>query len=103
MTKPESTSLNLTYAEIKDLPEDLVKELTILDSHKEEYRIKNIIKNAGGMLNIDRIIIAIYHETSKIVKRSTLNSRLYHMVKKGLISSVPGKRGIYFIDPKEQK
>jgi hypothetical protein len=47
------------------------------------------------LLSLDKLIIGLYKKTAEIHKRSTLTSRLYRMIQKGLIYSVPYRKGIY--------
>lgn len=91
----KSQSLELTYDEIEGLPEDLIKELSVSDTDKIEYLIRTIINEAGGTLNLDRIIIGLYKQTNEIHKRTAITARLYRMVQRGTVSNVPGKKGVY--------
>lgn len=83
--------------EIESLPEALIKELSRakIKNSKIEQLIQNIIKKAGGEVNLDQILITLFKETKQIYKRTQLNMRLYLMCKKGLIKSVKGKKGVY--------
>ncbi|MXW19632.1 MAG: hypothetical protein F4Y00_07750 [Bacteroidetes bacterium SB0662_bin_6] len=93
------TSLYLQPAELKDLPEELIKELSITESDRLEYDIVNLIEQLGGVASIDRILIGFYNLSGKITKRQEINSRLYRMSKKMLIYSVPGRKGVYSLKP----
>lgn len=98
---PKNLALELSYDEIEGLPEELIKELSISDTDKEEYLIKTIISEAGGVLNLDRILIGLFKQTNEVHKRTAINSRLYRMVQKGSIYPVPSKKGVYSVDLSE--
>lgn len=85
----------LGWSELQGLPEELVKELSITESDKLDYSIAEIISQQGGVASLDRILVEIYRLSGEILKRQNLNARLYRMVQKGLIYSVPGKKGVY--------
>jgi hypothetical protein len=92
--KPRSAiHLSLSPDELTDLPQALIDELTGAD--KIEFAIINAIEDAGGVLNLDRLLIALYRKTGDIHKREQLTSRLYRMAQKNLIFFVPGKKGVY--------
>lgn len=85
----------LTPEEVADLPEELMSELSVSDVDKAEFNIIALIDEAGGIATLDRILVALYRQNDKVTKRATLNARLYRMGQKGLIHSVPRKKGIY--------
>jgi len=85
----------LRPSDIADLPQEVIEQLSISESDKQEFQIVDIIDSAGGVLTLDHIIIALYRKTGEVAKRSTLNAKLYRMVKKGLIQSVPNRKGVY--------
>ena len=77
-------------------------ELSISESDKLDYSLVSLIKSCGGVATLDRILVSVYKLTEEIMKRATLNSRLYRMVQKGLIYSVPGKKGVYSTFPMDE-
>lgn len=87
--------LSLSWGELQDLPDELVKELSITESDKLDFSIAELIEKHGGMATLDRILVEVYRLTGEILKRSNLNARLYRMVQKGMIYSVPGRKGVY--------
>lgn len=88
-------SLYLSLEEVSGLPDELLKELGISDG--EDYAILRIVDDCGGVASIDRILLGLFHKTKEIVKRQALTSRLYRMAQKGLIYSVPDRKGVYSI------
>lgn len=95
--KPANVLRNITLSmqDIEGLPPELMQELSISEADKLEFTIVGIINEAGILLSLDKIIIGLYKKTGEIHKRSTLTSRLYRMIQKGLIYSVPYRKGIY--------
>lgn len=87
--------LSLSFEEVEGLPDELVAELSISDADKTEFNIGNAIEEAGGVITLDRLLIALYKKTGEIHKRATLTSKLYRMAQKNAIFNVPGKKGVY--------
>src|SRR5438046_6413225 len=87
--------IQLTYEEIEDAPEELLKELNITDTDRQEYLIEYLIAHAGGVLSLDKIMMQLFVRTKEVPRRNTITSRLYRMAGKGMIYNVPGKKGVY--------
>lgn len=81
--------------DIEGLPQELIDQLSINDADKLEFEIINIIDEAGGVLNLDKILIGLYKKTKEIHKRTPLTAKLYRMSQKDLIFAVPNKKGVY--------
>ena len=92
-------NLTLTPEEVEGLPPELVAELSISEADKLEFLIIGAIKEAGGMLNLDRILISLFRKTGEVYKRNTTTSKLYRMIQKGLLFPVGARKGVYSIDP----
>lgn len=88
-------SLTLLPSDLKDLPEELLRELSVTSSDFLDFEIVEIIDAAGGVMTLDHLIIALYRNKGEIHERSKLNSRLYRMTKKGMVKSLAGKKGVY--------
>lgn len=98
--------IQLTLEDIQDIPDDLLKELNVSDTDKQELLIEHIIATSGGVSSIDKILVELYRRTREVNKRNTLISRLYRMVQRGVIYRVPGKNGVYStyeLSPQEAK
>lgn len=87
--------LNLSFEEIQGIPEELLSELSFTDSDKTEFLIQNLIDEYGGIASLDRIILGVYQKTGDIHKRNAMNAKLYRMCQKGMLFSVPSKKGVY--------
>ncbi|SRR6266571_2185543 len=87
--------LSLSIDDIEGLPKELIEELSLSDADKTEFAIVNAIEEAGGIVSLDKLLIALYKTTGEIHKRTSLYSRLARMATKNLIYYVPGKKGVY--------
>jgi hypothetical protein len=87
--------LFLTFEEIESAPDELLKELNVGETDKQELLIEYLIADAGGVQSLDRIMVELYNRTQEIPKRATITQRLYRMAGRGMIYNVPGKKGVY--------
>lgn len=85
--------------EVEGLPDELIKELGITDSDRKEYLLIELINKLGGITSINKLLVAIYHETQEVEKRQRLVARLYRMQNKGLIYTTSDRKGIYATKP----
>lgn len=92
---PKKIQLSLTIEDIEGLPEELLLELSLSDRDKTEFAIVNAIEEAGGIISLDKLLIALYRKTGEIHKRNSLYSKLSRMASKSQIYYVPGKKGVY--------
>ena len=84
----------LSLGDISDLPEELIGELSI--SGKDiEFKILNQIEANGGVISLDVLLIGLYRSTGTVYKRAVVTSRLYRMVQRSMVFSLPGKKGMY--------
>jgi hypothetical protein len=87
--------LSLLPEDIKDLPEELLQQLSISEGDRTEFLIFSLVERAGGVLSLDKILIELWKKTGEIHKREKLTSRLYRMTNKGTLFNVSGKKGAY--------
>lgn len=98
------STLSITKQDLEDLPEELIKELSISDSDLIEFMICELAEDNGGMISLDQILIGLYKKNDEVHKRATITSRLYRMGQKGMIFGVAGKKGVYSItQPSEEE
>jgi hypothetical protein len=95
----KNARISLSWEEVEDLPAELLSELSISESDKQEFAIRSLIIELGGIASLDRMLVALYRKTGEIAKRAPLNQKLYRMVQKEMVFSVPGKKGVYSIAP----
>ena len=87
--------VHLSLADIEGAPQELLEELSVSESDRQEMFIADIIDGFGGVASLDKIIVFLHKRTGTVVKRNTMVSKLYRMAEKRMIFNVPGKRGIY--------
>lgn len=87
--------MDLQHDELKELPEELLKELSAASTGKLEQTILDVINENGGTLNLDRILIGLFKKTNEIHKRNSITAKLYKMGQKNMVFSVKGKKGVY--------
>jgi Fe2+ or Zn2+ uptake regulation protein len=87
--------LFLTFEDVDSAPDELLKELNLSDTDRQELLIEYLIAEHGGVLSLDKIMIELYNRTKEVPRRATITSRLYRMAGRGMIYNVPGKKGVY--------
>ena len=90
-----SNPFSLSATDIEGLPPELIEELGITPGDKLEIAIVELIKAAGGTIVLAKLIVGLYHVTGESHSRVSLTAKLYRMSKKGLVFSVPNKKGYY--------
>lgn len=92
LNNPES----LTPFAISSIPADLKDEISLTDTDKFEIEVINLINKAKDKrMSLNNLLVALKLTTGIAHSRSTLNNRLYRMVKKDILFSVPGRKGLY--------
>lgn len=87
--------LALSWDEVEDLPPELIAELSVSDGDKTEFQILSAIEKLGGIASLDRILVELWRATGEVSKRAAITNRLYRMGGKGMLYSLPGKKGVY--------
>ena len=96
--------LSLAPDDLEDLPEELIEELSISSGDKTEFAIIRLLEEAdSSIISLDQLLVGLYRKTGEIHKRQTTTSRLYRMSQKGLISNVPGRKGVYSLLPMSER
>lgn len=90
-----NSRLGLSPEEIDGLPPELLEELSISEADKADFAVLSVVDDAGGVLSLDKMLIALYRKTGEIHKRASLNARVYRMVTRGTMFNVPGRKGVY--------
>lgn len=81
--------------DVKDLPKEILDDLTNSSLKKVELIILKIINDNENYASKDQLIVKSYSEHGKFYKKNELSSLIFRMRSKGLIHSVPGYQGIY--------
>jgi len=91
----KNSPLYINSDDLEDLPPELLAQLNITESDKKDMYISNLIKKCGGIISLDKLLIAIYKDSGEIYERNKLMARLYRMSLKELIYTHPSKKGQY--------
>lgn len=90
-------NLEVSPKDLIGLPDELISQLSVSE-YKNEFKLLEMIEEAGGTMTLDQLLIAIYKSTGEIQDRAKLNARLYRMAKqRGMLYSVPNRTGTYTI------
>lgn len=81
--------------DLSDLPKELRAELSVTKTDELEDQVATVINAAGGEADIDGILIYLYRKFKVVQTRRFMQNKLWRMNQKGLIHSVPGRKGHY--------
>jgi len=87
----------LTPDDVNDLPPELRAQLSLSESDYQDFELRRMISECGGIMSLDHILIEIFRRSREVQDRGKLNARLYRMVQKGLLYDVPKRRGVYSV------
>lgn len=91
-----SNPLSITPEHLKGLPQELIAQISISETDRFEANVAHLVgAAAGSTMLLDNIMIGLYLMTKETHQRQTLANKLYRMTKKGLLFSVPGRKGYY--------
>ena len=80
--------------EYDDLPEDVKKQLIGYDDIELEKQLFDCVSTAGkGVINVDKIIVAMWHRHKKVADRNKALRTLNAMVENGSIIKHQSPRG----------
>lgn len=86
------------FGDLSDLPEEVVAQLNLSKIDELEQQMRDIVAAAGGEeIGIDQIIIELYRRHKVVQERRFVMNKLYRMAQKGLINSVEGRKGLYYL------
>ena len=85
----------LTPEDLEGLPDELIKELSLTEADRQDFELLAVVKELGGQVSLDKMLVNYYRRTNEILDRSKLNQRVYRMAQKGLLHAVPGRKGVY--------
>lgn len=88
-------SLNLL--DMKDIPEDLGKELNVSQSDTDDAQVLELLQIANRSLDLNELLIGSFRKYKIKHKRNLLTARIYRLIKRDLVHNV-GK-GKYALGP----
>ena len=88
--------------DLVDLPEELLREMGVTNTDRRNVLLLEIMKkHEPEPTSINQLLLGIYKETGEIEKRSRLIGRMYRLARRGAVSALPGKKGLYRRNQKE--
>jgi len=101
IAQQENNQLDLfsfSESDLSELPESFIKTLNLSPSDELESKIIELIKIAGRPLGVKELIIGLYKKyRHEVTERNPFASKLYRMVQANKLTSIPGKKGYYFL------
>lgn len=86
------------FGDLSDLPEEVVNQLNLSRVDELEQQMRDIVAAADGAeVGIDQIIIELYRRHKVVQERRFIMNKLYRMGQKGILNSVDGKKGVYYL------
>lgn len=83
------------YGDISDLPPSLRKQLAFLRTDELDDQIFTIVKAAENGADLDTILIELWRRFKIEQTRRFIQNKAYRLAQKGIIHSVPGRKGLY--------
>ena len=90
--------INLTEEDLKDLPPDLIKELTkTTRTSKRQSLVVSLMEKNQGYISVNQLRVRIFKTTNKILRKTTIYPILVILQKKGVIKKHPLIQSCYFL------
>lgn len=90
----------ISPASLAGLPAELITQLQISDSDRFQWDVLDLIdRTPDKTISIEVLLIALYRMTGKVYERTDLANRIYRLGRRGVIFSVPSKKGWYTTMP----
>jgi len=87
-----------SFGDLSDLPEEVLNQLNLSKVDELEQQMRDIVAAANGEeVGLDPIIIELYRRHKVMQERRFIMNKLYRMAQKGIINSVDGKKGVYYL------
>lgn len=94
-----ATPIPKSLGDISDLPEELLRELSVTKTDELEDQILTVMRACDGSVNLDQVLVGLYRKFKVTQTRRYLQNKLYRMWKKELVYQVPGQRASYSLEP----
>ena len=92
----QKTKLLLKHlGDLSDLPDELLSELSGLEVDELEDQLVSVIKAYEGEADLNQILVGLYRKFKVVQKRRFIQQKLYRMSQRGLVWTVPGRKGHY--------
>lgn len=90
-TKPMPRKLG----DLSDLPPELLSEINAVRSDSLEDQLVTVINSYGGTADLDQILVGLYRKFDVVQTRRFIQNKLWRMIQKGFMRSIPNKKGVY--------
>lgn len=91
-------SVPTEYGDLSDLPPSVLAQLNLTKIDELEQQLRDIVAAADGQeVGLDTIIIELWRRHKVEQERRFIMNKLYRMAQKGLINSVEGRKGVYYL------
>jgi hypothetical protein len=94
-----ATPILKSLGDVSDLPEELIRELSVQKTDELDDQILTVMRACGGEAGLDQVLVGLYRKFKVIQTRRFIQNKLYRMSKKELIYQIPGQRAAYSLDP----
>ncbi len=96
-------NLDARAPDVADLPAELLRELSAGHTDVLEARIIEVFGILGGSASLDQLLIGLFRKFHVIQKRRFLQNKIWRMVRKGRLHTVPKVRGMFSLAPTRKK
>lgn len=84
-----------TGLDVKDLPQELLRELSAGARGNINATILHAMVQVDGPISLDRILVLVYKETGTVLKRNSLISKMHRFCQRGTVERCTNKGGVY--------
>jgi hypothetical protein len=91
------------YGDISDLPPSLRRQLAFLRTDELDDQISIIVKAAPNGADLDTILIELWRRFQVEQTRRFIQNKAYRLAQKGIIHSVPARKGLYAATAEDAK
>jgi hypothetical protein len=98
-----STPIPKDLGDLSDLPEALIRELSVKRTDELEDQILAVMRayDRGKEVTLDQVLVGLYRKFKVVQTRRFIQAKLYRMYKKSLAFPVSGRRA-YSLDPQPE-
>ncbi|WP_414901702.1 hypothetical protein ACMT1E_01185 [Sphingomonas flavalba] len=98
LSRKRLLSVPTEYGDLSDLPPSVIAQLNLAKIDELEQQMRDIVAAANGKeVGLDSIIIELWRRHKVEQERRFIMNKLYRMAQKGIINSVEGRKGVYYI------
>ena len=92
------TPIPKELGDLSDLPEVLLKELSVKRTDELESQILAVMRACSGEVNLDQVLVGLFRKFKVTQTRRFIQNKLYRMSQKEMVFAVPGQRASYQLE-----